>query len=131
MKKLFLKYKSQILYIFFGGCTTLINIVSFWLLSRLMPDMTIVTNAIAWVVSVAFAFVTNRIFVFESHSRNVLREAGSFLLSRLATFALDELIMYVSVELLFQNELMWKLISNVLVIILNYVFSKLFVFNKK
>lgn len=133
MKQLILKYKSQLLYIFFGGCTTLINIAVFWALSQLFPDpnATVLTNAAAWVVSVAFAFVTNKLYVFESRGGNLLREAGSFLLSRLTTFALDELIMYVSVVLLMQNELLWKIIANVLVIVLNYVFSKLFVFKKQ
>lgn len=131
--ELYLKYKEVILYLVFGGLTTLINIISYAVFSYVFHMGTVVSTAAAWVVSVIFAYVTNKIFVFESRTdtfRMLLKECISFFGCRFATGIMDVAVMYVSVDLLHFNDIVMKIISNVLVVILNYVFSKLFIFRK-
>jgi Predicted membrane protein len=134
IKALVLKYKEQILYVFFGGLTTLINWGAYALCYNVLGVSNVPSVIIAWILGVAFAFVTNKIWVFESRSFNtqtVLRELWTFVAARLVTGLLDLGIMYLAVDVLGGNGNVWKLISNVIVIILNYVFSKLIVFKKQ
>ncbi len=130
---LFRKYKEGILYLFFGGCTTLVNIAAYWLCDKIGLSTTLST-CIAWGLSVLFAYVTNRRFVFESKAsgvRAICREMLSFFSCRLATGLLDLGIMVLFVDVLKCPGLLVKILSNVLVIVLNYVFSKLWIFRKK
>ena len=95
---------------------------------------TIPSNAIAWVLGVAFAYVTNKIFVFESKTDTLsalLKECMSFVWCRLATGVMDMVIMYVTVDCLHWSDMIMKILANVLVIVLNFVFSKLIIFAKK
>ena len=134
IKELFAKYKEQILYVFFGGLTTLINWGAYALCYNVLGISNVPSVIIAWILGVAFAFVTNKIWVFESRSfdtKTVMRELWTFVAARLATGLLDLGIMYLAVDVLGGNGNVWKLISNVIVIILNYVFSKLIVFRKQ
>lgn len=134
IKALVLKYKEQILYVFFGGLTTLINWGAYALCYNVLGVSNVPSVIIAWILGVAFAFVTNKIWVFESRSfdtKTVLRELWTFVAARLVTGLLDLGIMYLAVDVLGGNGNVWKLISNVIVIILNYVFSKLIVFKKQ
>lgn len=126
------KYREVISYLFFGGCTTLINIVSFFLL-RLINCPLFISNLFAWIISVFFAFVTNKIFVFESKDKNknkVIFECLSFFFFRVVSLIFDMGCMYLLINVLSVNELVSKIISNVFVIIINYVFSKLIIFKK-
>ncbi len=132
--ELYRKYKETILYLVFGGLTTLINIVTYWLLTKPLGIDFMVSNAIAWVVSVLFAFVTNKLFVFESKGLNaalVVKELVLFVGARLFSGALDMGIMYLFIDILHFNDLLIKVLSNVIVIIVNYVLSKLIIFKKK
>ena len=130
IKTLFLKYKEPIMYLFFGGLTTVINIVAYHLLYEVMSVSNTLSNIIAWVLSVLFAFITNKVWVFESKERGaaLLREAVSFFGCRAATGVLDLAIMFLCVDLLSLPATPCKIGSNVLVIILNFVFSKLLIF---
>ena len=128
---LYIKYKEAILYLVFGGLTTLINIVTYAVCSHLFHMDTIISNGIAWVFGVAFAYVTNKIFVFESKTdtfKALIKECVSFVGCRLATGAMDMAIMYITVDVLKWPDIVMKVIANVLVIVLNFVFSKLFIF---
>lgn len=134
IKKLYNKYKFVFWYLVFGGFTTLINIAVYWLSYDILGISNSVSNIIAWVLSVIFAFVTNKLIVFESKdltAKTVLAEAVKFCGCRIATGLLDLLIMYVAVDVLHLNALLMKVISNIIVIILNYVASKVFIFIKK
>ena len=130
LKQYFLKYKEAILYLVFGGLTTVINIVSYHLLYEIMSVSNTLSNVIAWVLSVLFAFITNKIWVFESKERGaaLLREAVSFFGCRAATGVLDLAIMFLCVDLLSLPATPCKIASNVIVIILNFIFSKLLIF---
>ena len=134
LKQLFIRYKEMILYLFFGGCTTLVNIIVYYICAHLLSLATVPATVIAWILSVAFAYVTNRIYVFESRSRGfaaILREIGAFVSCRLLTGVMDLAIMYICVDLLHFNDLIIKIISNILVSVLNYIASKLLIFRKK
>ena len=137
IKSISKKQREIISYLFFGGLTTLANFVVYIFFVHLIGLGITAGNAFAWVVAVFFAFVTNKLWVFQSKSwmaKQVLREAGSFLGARITTGILD----MIGVPLLFYIGLRYPLfgiegfaaksIITVLVIILNYVFSKAFVF---
>lgn len=144
--------KSEIFsYLFFGVCTTVINIVVFQLFYSLLGVPTLISNAIAWVFSVAFAYVTNRVFVFHSHvssTKGILREVMAFVGARIFSLFFDELIMWLMVDVMGitpiermaahllhcppqdAKSLIAKICANVVVVILNFIFSKLFIFKK-
>ena len=134
MKALLEKYRGLILYAVFGALTTAINIAAYALCYRVLKLPNVPSNVVAWVLAVLFAFVTNKLYVFESKSLErgtVLRELLSFVGARLATGLLDLAVMFVGVDLLHGPDLVFKVASNIVVILLNYVFSKLIVFRKK
>ena len=119
IKRLLLKYKEVIMYLIFGVATTLVNWVVYSLLMKTSAVNMTISNAIAWFTAVVFAYITNKLFVFESKSWNVAevwKEVVKFFGARIAT----------GVE-----GFVAKILVSVIVVILNYVFSKIFVFNKK
>ena len=134
MMKLYEKYKEPILYVFFGALTTAVNYGSYVLLAYCAGMHVAASNGIAWIVSVLFAFVTNKMLVFESRSlkiRRVLREFISFVACRLLSGGLDMAIMLVFIEIARCNDLLVKLASNVIVVLLNYILSKMLIFTGK
>lgn len=134
LKSLCVKYKSLINYGVFGVLTTVINIVSYTVCYKYIGISNVASNIVAWVAACSFAFVTNKLWVFESKSieiKVVIYELMAFFGCRLATGLLDLVIMYISVDLLTWNSTLMKCISNVIVIITNYIASKLVIFKKK
>ena len=134
MKKLFGQYKHIILYLIFGIITTLVNLVVYFICARIWDLDTVPSTIIAWIIAVAVAYFTNRKWVFESEVTGflpILLEMGLFFLFRLATGVMDVIIMHVTVDIFEWNELIMKVISNVVVVILNYIFSELLIFRKK
>lgn len=133
MKQLFVKYKPIMMYAIFGVLTTLVNVLSYGLFYHCMGISNVVSNVIAWFLAVTFAYITNKLWVFDSkifHLDYVVKEAMKFFSCRLLTGILDILVMYIGVDLLNGPSMILKVGSNVLVIILNYVASKLIIFNK-
>ena len=124
------KNKEILMYLLFGVLTTVVNIVVYYLCNDVVHMNYLVANAIAWLLSVLFAYVTNRKFVFESNNASWFSECLKFMASRVSTGVIDMVVMWVLVTLLSLNSMVSKVLSNVLVIVLNYVFSKLFVFKK-
>ena len=136
IKKLYLKYKEIINYLIVGVLTTLVSLTIYYIsvFTFLNPDNAIqlqIANIISWIAGVIFAYITNRKFVFESKEKNKVKEAGKFVTSRIITLIMDMLIMYFGVTLLLFNDKIVKLVSQIIIIISNYIFSKLFVFRKK
>ena len=140
IKKLwrFMTSPEMILYIVFGVLTTIINIIVYTFLRPRLPlnevAAVLTANAIAWVLAVAFAFVTNKLFVFKSKSFEAKLfwwELLTFVGARLISLGVDELGMFLLVSVLHVGDLLSKIIVNVLVVIINYVLSKLVIFNKK
>ena len=133
IKDLLIKHKSIIMYAIFGVLTTAVNMVSYHICFKMAGIQNVPSTIIAWILAVTFAFVTNKLWVFDSRSfdaKTLNHEIPTFFGARLATGILDVVIMFVTVDLLNWNATVWKLISNMLVIIINYVASKLLIFKK-
>ena len=135
--KLYRKYREVISYVFFGGLTTVVNTVGYDLIHQLGVASDPAT-VLATVISILFAYFTNRKWVFESHAtgKAAWREFLSFIACRISTLLLDLAIMHVGITMTGRADdrlycLAIKLISNVLVIVINFVFSKLIIFKKK
>ena len=127
------KYRSFIAYAVFGVLTTLVNIVTYNICYVQMGMDNSLSNIISWVFAVTFAYLTNKVWVFDSRSWDwsvLIKEVPAFISCRLATGIMDLVIMFVSVDLMKADAMIMKILSNVLVIILNYIFSKLVIFKK-
>ena len=127
------KYWDSVTYLIFGVLTTVVNYLVYLPIYNLLGASAAVSNAIAWVAAVAFAFLTNKPFVFKSHdwsAKTVLPELSKFVGCRVASGVLETLILLLAVDILGWNGNIWKIITSVLVVILNYVASKLLVFRK-
>ena len=122
--------KELLNYIVFGVLTTLINILTYQILS-MAGVTTLIANGIAWLLSVLFAYITNRKYVFDSHSENRIQECLKFYGSRISTGILDMAGMWMLMDILHLNGMVSKFGMNVVVIVLNYIFSKVFVFKHK
>lgn len=128
------KYKEIIMYGIMGVLTTIINIATFQFIEKVFGVPALINNVIAWIIAVIFAYLTNKLFVFESKSfkKDILfKEIVSFTSARIFTLLLEELIIYVMIDLMNINSLAVKVFSNIVVILVNYIFSKLVVFKKK
>ena len=126
------QYRELLSYLVFGVLTTAVNYLSYLVISPFFT-YTGVPTVIAWLLSVIFAYLTNRRFVFQSKARGktVLKEAGSFFTARVMSGVMDVIIMAVFADWIGFDDRVVKLASNVLVVIFNYVASKLVVFRKK
>ena len=127
------KHWDMVSYLFFGVLTTAVNYLVYLPLYNLLGISAAVSNIIAWVAAVVFAYVTNKPFVFKSHDwsmKTVLPELGKFVGCRAASGGLETVLILLTVDILGWNGNIWKLIISVLVVILNYVSSKLLVFRK-
>lgn len=134
MKKiidLYKKYEEVINYLIVGGMTTLVSIGVYALFTKCFHINYMIANVISWIISVLFAYITNRIFVFKSKNDNILIEIYQFFKYRIFSFLIEIFLMYVFVELINIDDMISKVIVQIIVIILNYVFSKLFVFKKE
>ena len=136
IKEMYKKYKEIINYLIVGFLTTVVSLGVYYILvlTFLNPENAIelqIANVISWISGVVFAYFTNRKYVFESKESNKIKEASKFTLSRLATLLIDMIIMYLGVTVLKSNDKIVKIISQILVIVGNYIFSKIFVFKKE
>lgn len=148
IKELVLKYKELITYVFFGGLTTVVNLIVFKLSGMVLGDERyLISNTIAWIVAVIFAFITNKLWVFESKSLSakvLLKEIPSFFAARVLSFVIEEIGLFIFIDLLgfskyslniisieISGEMISKLILAVVVVIFNYFCSKLIIFKKK
>ena len=134
IKLLWKKYREIITYLFFGFVTTAVNYGVYALLVRGFHMDVVPANIIAWIAGVVVAYVTNKLWVFESKARDaktVVREFLEFVVARLITLGVETLLLWIFVDKLGANDLIMKIITNVIVVILNYVFSKFIIFRKK
>ncbi len=122
--------KELVLYVFFGCLTALVNFVVYFFFEGVLGINYLISNVIAWFFSVLFAYVTNRIWVFESKSSNILKEMSLFFGGRIFSGVVDTGLMYLFIDILSIGNFISKVTVQVIVVILNYVFSKLIVFKK-
>lgn len=128
------KQKDIFLYVFFGAITTLVNIVVYNICFYLFSTGNFSANVISWIFSVVFAYFTNKIWVFSSKSFKLIvliKEIIYFFGCRVFTGLMDIFIMYIAVDKLQLTAWVFKIISNIIVIILNYAASKCFIFKKE
>lgn len=121
-------------YLIFGALTTLVNIVAYSILYYAFHINNATSNIIAWIIGATFAYITNKLYVFNSKVNTkieLLKEILYFYGCRLLTLVIDEAIMIVTVDKFGWNALLMKIIANIIVIILNFVFSKILIFKKK
>ena len=138
MKKileLYKKYKEVVNYLIFGGLSTLVNFVSYYIFARTLNIDEVISSGLSWFCAVLFAYVTNKLFVFEtkkSNKKEVIKEMLSFFLARVISGALCDVGTFaLMVKVLGINDIIAKLVTQVMVIIVNYLFSKLIVFKKE
>ena len=127
------KYYDILAYLFFGVLTTVVNYIVYLPCYNQLNLSAAVSNVIAWVVAVAFAYLTNKPFVFRSNdwsAKTVVPELTKFVGSRIFSGALETGIIFVTVDCLLWNGNIMKLVTSVLVVIINYIASKLLVFRK-
>lgn len=127
------KHWDIVSYLIFGVLTTAVNYIVYLPCYNLLSLSAALSNVIAWVAAVAFAYLTNKPFVFHSHdwsAQTVIPELTKFVGARIASGALETIIIFLTVDLLSWNGNLMKLIISVLVVIINYVSSKLLVFRK-
>lgn len=130
---LYKKHKEIIMYVIFGGFTTVVSLATYWIFGSLLHFSGLVSNIISWIASVTFAFVTNKLFVFDSKDtslKKIVAEALSFYGCRLFSGAVETFFIWLTVDILSFNSMLMKLIVSVFVVITNYFFSKIFVFKK-
>lgn len=131
---LYKKHKEVLLYLFFGGLTTVVSIASYYYLNVTLGINELIANVISWILAVSFAFVTNRIWVFNSPTNGFKEFMGqliSFFGGRVVTLLIEEVILIVFITWMNFDSMLVKIVAQVIVVILNYVVSKLFVFKEK
>ena len=128
LKKLF--SKEVILYLIFGGLTTLVDFIVFYISNKTLKIHYVVATCLAWVFAVLFAYVTNKIFVFSAieNKHNIFKEMLYFFGLRLASLGLSIVFMVIMVDFMLIPELISKILVNIFVVVANYFFSKLFIF---
>lgn len=134
LRSLIEKYWDVLSYLFFGVLTTVVNYLIYLPVYNFCGLSAALSNMIAWVGAVIFAFLTNKPFVFHSHdwsAKTVVPELTKFVSCRIASGVLETVILFLAVDCMNWDGNIWKLVTQVLVIIINYVGSKLLVFRKK
>lgn len=132
------KYQEIINYLIVGVLTTLVSIFTYFILSLILDInnniLFIFANIISWICAVVFAYITNKKFVFNSTTSNRKEEIkifSMFVSSRITTLLIELIFMFLTVKVLLLNDKISKVIAQIIVIILNYIISKIFVFKKK
>lgn len=120
--------RELVLYFIFGTLTFFVNVIVYFLFESILGVNYLISNVIAWFFSVLFAYITNRIWVFESKSPDILKEMSLFFGGRIFSGVVDTGLMYLFIDILTIGDLISKIVVQVIVVILNYVFSKLIVF---
>jgi len=132
MKELLLKHKQLILYVFFGGLTTGVNAAVYFFVSWGFDASAWLSSVISWLFAVCFAFVVNKLFVFESKSKSgVGKEIVLFFTARIVSLLLNVGIMWVFVDILEMNEILFFVIGQAVVLVFNYIASKFVIFRKR
>lgn len=132
MKK-FKLTKELVLYVVFGALTTAVSFVSYYACNTMLGIHYLASNIVSWILAVLFAYITNKLFVFESKGlskKELAREFFAFIAARLVSLGMEEAGLWLTIGALHWNENLAKLIMQVVVVIANYVFSKLFIFKK-
>lgn len=127
---LYKKYKEIINYLIVGGLTTIVSILSY-IIFKLIITNYITCTVLSWIAAVLFAYFANRIFVFNSKNKNKIKECINFISCRLLTLGIEIVVMFLFVDLIKIPDLISKISVQFIIVVLNYIFSKLLVFKEK
>ena len=133
-KPLYQKHKEVLLYLFFGGLAVFLNLALFVFFTKHFGWGALFANIVDWVICVLFQFITNKTWVFDAETdsaKGFWAQLAGFFSGRLLTLGVEELMLFVFIDRLHWNSLLVKLIAQIVVIVSNYVISKLFVFKRK
>lgn len=131
---IFFAHKELFLYLIFGGLTTVVNWIAYYGLMAVVSWHYQIINAIAWAIAVAFAYITNRLLVFSERAHGakmILLELGAFVAARIFSLGAEAAVLWLMIDVLTISELIAKIPAAVLVVVLNYIFSKLFIFRER
>lgn len=131
---IYVKYKEMLLYLFFGGLSFVVSIATYALFNVSFGINELIANILSWIITVMFAFLTNRIWVFNSPTNGLeefIKQMVAFYGGRVVTLVVEEVILLVFITLLHFQSMLVKVVAQVIVIVLNYVISKLVIFNKE
>lgn len=134
IRELLEKYRELISYVFWGVMTTLVNYVVYFICTKAIGIDYLIANVIAWFVAVVFAFWVNKVYVFHSYQKDaktMVREFGTFVSARILSGVLETGMLALFVETMHFNDSVIKIIASVLVVIINYILSKLIIFKKQ
>jgi len=128
------QYREGIDYLFWGGVAFVLSMVLFYIFANMMMIEEQIANVITWIICVIFTYLTNRTFVFKSKTKGmkaITKEFTEFTSARLATLILENIVLLICIDLLTWHNMIAKLIGQFLVIVSNYILSKLWIFKKK
>lgn len=128
------EHREGMRYLVFGVLSTIINIVVFAICCRIIKIPVLISTIISWIIAVLFAYVTNKLYVFDSkviQKKELAREIISFFNARIVTLVIETVFLWATVIKLGLNEIIMKIIVNIIVIVLNFVFSKIFIFKEE
>ena len=135
IRELYLKYKELVNYVVFGGLATVVNFVTYFLFARIFAVDEVVSSGISWFCAVLFAYITNKLFVFKSKTgtkKETIKEMISFFAARILSGILCDVGTFaLMVKVLHINDIVSKIVTQIMVVIVNYIFSKCFIFKKK
>ena len=125
--------KETISYVIFGILTTIVNLISYYFFSNIININYLISNTISWIISVVFAYITNKFQVFNSKDKRkdvMVKEFIKFVNCRLTSGVIEILLLFLLVDMMKVNDIISKLAIGVIVVVLNFIFSKIFVFQK-
>lgn len=136
MKNIIIRlYNSSVVrYVFFGGCTTMVNLISFYLLRNVGRLPLQAANIISIILAILFAYVVNSLFVFQDSCKTLREHVApffKFISARLVTMVIEVGGVWLLVQIMGMEDMLGKFLTQFLVLVLNYVFSKFFVFTSK
>ena len=133
--ELYKKYKEIIVYLVFGVLSTIVNFVSYFIFARVIGIDEVISSGLSWLCAVIFAYITNKIFVFNSKTstaKQLIKEAITFISCRVVSGIFCDVGTFaIMVKVLRINDMIAKVITQVMVVIVNYIFSKLVIFKKR
>lgn len=129
------KYKEVIIYLVFGGLSTLVNFVSYFIFARIIGIDEVISSGLSWLCAVIFAYLTNKIFVFNSKTettKELIKEIATFFSCRIVSGIFCDVGTFALMVKVFRiNDMIAKFITQVMVVIVNYIFSKVIIFKKR
>ena len=134
IRKIWKKHEEAMNYLFWGGVAFVLSMILFYIFANILDLYEQIANILSWIICVIFTYFTNRTFVFKSKNRGfrkVVKEFTDFVTARILTLVMENMILFVMIDLLNIHNMLAKLVGQFVVIVSNYILSKLWIFRKK